>query len=116
MVYAIDHYFKDHALLEKLGIGSEDIVCYEDCDVHEPTTQQVDRLRDRIIDQVGVPSAVVGMGGGSIMDIAKALSLMLKQEGSSSLYQGLDLIKHAGVHPAFPPFRVREQSAAPRQY
>ena len=97
VVFVIDHYFKDHALLEKLGIRSEDVVCYEDCDVHEPTTQQVDRLRDQIIEQIGVPSAVVGMGGGSIMDIAKALSLMLKQEGSSSLYQGLDLIKHAGV-------------------
>ena len=39
VVYVIDHYFKDHPLLEKLGIGSEDIVCYEDCDVHEPTTR-----------------------------------------------------------------------------
>jgi 3-deoxy-alpha-D-manno-octulosonate 8-oxidase len=38
------------------------------------------------------------MGGGSIMDIAKAVSLMLTSEGSSTLYQGLNLIKKPGVY------------------
>ena len=32
------------------------------------------------------------------MDIAKALSLMLTNEGSSTLYQGLNLIKKPGIY------------------
>jgi len=41
---------------------------------------------------------VIGIGGGSIMDIAKAVSLMFTNEGSSTLYQGLNLIKKPGIY------------------
>lgn len=97
VVFIIDHYFRDHPILEKLGIRSNDLVYFEDCDIKEPTTEQVDRLRDEIL-QTGLPSVVLGMGGGSIMDIAKAVSLMLTNEGSSTQYQGLNLIKNPGVY------------------
>ena len=40
----------------------------------------------------------MGIGGGSIMDIAKAISLMFTNEGSSVLYQGLNLIKKPGIY------------------
>jgi 3-deoxy-alpha-D-manno-octulosonate 8-oxidase len=66
-------------------------------DPHEPTTGQVDALRDQILAQ-GLPVGVVGIGGGSVMDIAKAVALMLTNEGSSTLYQGLNLIKKPGVY------------------
>ncbi|MBU1343413.1 MAG: iron-containing alcohol dehydrogenase, partial [Proteobacteria bacterium] len=47
--------------------------------------------------------AVIGIGGGSSMDLAKAVSLMLTNEGSSTLYQGWDLIKNPAVcHMAVP--------------
>lgn len=97
VVFVIDHYFRDHEWLQKLGIQSNDLVFFEDCDVKEPTTEQVDELRDRILEK-GLPVAVVGMGGGSVMDIAKAVSLMLTNEGSSTQYQGLNLIKKPGVY------------------
>jgi 3-deoxy-alpha-D-manno-octulosonate 8-oxidase len=45
-----------------------------------------------------LPSGLIGIGGGSIMDIAKALALMLTNEGSSVQYQGLNLIKKPGVY------------------
>jgi 3-deoxy-alpha-D-manno-octulosonate 8-oxidase len=67
-------------------------------DPHEPTTDQVDALRDEILARKGLPAGVIGIGGGSILDIAKALSLMLTNEGSSALYQGLNLIKNPGVY------------------
>ena len=38
-----------------------------DVDPYEPTTGQVDELRDKIITKKGLPSGVIGIGGGSIM-------------------------------------------------
>jgi 3-deoxy-alpha-D-manno-octulosonate 8-oxidase len=45
-----------------------------------------------------MPAGLIGIGGGSIMDIAKAASLMFTNEGSSTLYQGLNLIKKPGIY------------------
>ena len=97
-VFVVDNFFKGKELAGKIPAKSEDIILFEDVDQHEPTTDQIDRLRDRILNEKGLPSGVVGIGGGSIMDIAKALSLMLTNEGSSQLYQGLNLIKKPGVY------------------
>jgi 3-deoxy-alpha-D-manno-octulosonate 8-oxidase len=50
-----------------------------------------------------VPAGVVGVGGGSAMDLAKAVSLMLTNPGSSADYQGWDLIENPAVfHAAVP--------------
>ncbi len=92
-VYAVDNYFKDKDLSKKLQNHPEDLVYFIDVDPHEPTTEQIDALRDEILAKKGLPSGVIGIGGGSIMDIAKALSLMFTNEGSSTQYQGLNLIK-----------------------
>jgi 3-deoxy-alpha-D-manno-octulosonate 8-oxidase len=97
-VFIIDNYFKSRSLPGGIGNQKEDLVYYIDVDPHEPTTDQIDTLRDEILSKKGLPSGVVGMGGGSIMDIAKALSLMLTNPGSSTLYQGLNLIKKEGVY------------------
>jgi 3-deoxy-alpha-D-manno-octulosonate 8-oxidase len=74
------------------------MIFFEDVDPHEPTTEQVDRLRDQILASKGKPAGIIGIGGGSVMDIAKALALMINNEGSSSLYQGLNLVKNPGVY------------------
>ncbi|MCE3226925.1 MAG: iron-containing alcohol dehydrogenase [Bacteroidetes bacterium] len=97
-VYIVDNYFKGKTLSNNLQNKSEDLVYFIDVDPNEPTTEQIDSLRDEILSKKGLPSGVIGIGGGSIMDIAKALSLMLTNEGSSTLYQGLNLIKKPGVY------------------
>ena len=97
-VYIVDDFFKGKELSKRLNQKPEDIVYFIDVDPHEPTTEQIDNLRDEILTLKGLPSGVIGIGGGSIMDIAKALSLMLCNEGSSTLYQGLNLIKKQGVY------------------
>jgi 3-deoxy-alpha-D-manno-octulosonate 8-oxidase len=74
------------------------VVHFIDVDPEEPTTKQVDDIRDEVRRTKGIPAAVVGIGGGSIMDLAKALSLMFTNEGSSTKYQGLNLIKNPGVY------------------
>jgi alcohol dehydrogenase len=40
---------------------------------------------------------VVGMGGGSCMDVAKAVSVLITNEGSAARYQGLGLVEKPGV-------------------
>jgi len=97
-VYIVDNYFKGKELENRLQNKPEDLVYFIDVDPHEPTTEQVDVLRDEILQKKGLPSGVIGIGGGSIMDIAKALSLMLTNDGSSTQYQGLNLIKKPGVY------------------
>ncbi|MCG8309802.1 MAG: iron-containing alcohol dehydrogenase family protein [Cytophagales bacterium] len=98
MVFIVDNYFKGKELEKRIPLHKEDLIFFEDVDPHEPTTEQVDRLRDDILAQKGKPSGVIGIGGGSIMDIAKALALMVNNEGSSSLYQGLNLVKNPGIY------------------
>ncbi|HQQ93420.1 MAG TPA: iron-containing alcohol dehydrogenase family protein [Bacteroidia bacterium] len=97
-VFVVDNYFKDKALSQKLQTKPGDLVYFIDVDQHEPSTEQIDGMRDEILTTKGLPSGVVGIGGGSIMDIAKALSLMLTNEGSSTRYQGLNLVKNPGVY------------------
>jgi 3-deoxy-alpha-D-manno-octulosonate 8-oxidase len=97
-VYIVDNYFKGKALESQLQAKAVDLIYFIDVDPHEPTTEQIDQLRDKILSEKGLPSGLIGIGGGSIMDIAKALALMLTNEGSSVQYQGLNLIKNPGVY------------------
>ncbi len=97
VVFLVDNYFNGKELTARVPVHGRDQLFLVDVDPHEPTTGQVDALRDQILAQ-GLPVGVVGIGGGSIMDIAKAVALMLTNEGSSTLYQGLNLIKKPGVY------------------
>lgn len=97
-VFIVDDYFKDKPLVQQLPAESNDRVEFIYCGGEEPKTSQIDNLRDSILAEGGLPAGVIGIGGGSAMDIAKALSLMLTNEGSSVQYQGLNLIKNPGVY------------------
>ena len=97
-LFVVDNYFKGKDLGSRLPASPDDVVRYIDVDPHEPTTEQIDTLRDEVLNSRGLPAGVVGIGGGSIMDIAKAISLMFTNEGSSALYQGLNLIRKPGIY------------------
>jgi 3-deoxy-alpha-D-manno-octulosonate 8-oxidase len=97
-LFVVDDYFKGKDLAKRIPATNDDIVHFIDVDPHEPTTEQIDKLRDDAIESHGIPAGVIGIGGGSIMDIAKAVSLMFTNEGSSTLYQGLNLIKKPGIY------------------
>ena len=97
-LFVVDNYFKGKELASRIPVKSGDVVKFIDVDPYEPTTEQIDSLRDEVLQGHGLPSGVIGIGGGSIMDIAKAVSLMFTNEGSSSLYQGLNLIKKPGIY------------------
>lgn len=97
-LFVIDNYFKGKELEKRIPVKKEDVVKFIDVDPCEPTTEQIDNLRDEVLSSKGLPAGIVGIGGGSIMDIAKAVSLMFTNEGSSTLYQGLNLIKKPGIY------------------
>ena len=97
-LFVVDNYFKGKDLEKRIPASGKDVVRFIDVDPSEPTTEQIDELRDEILLSKGLPAGVVGIGGGSIMDIAKAISLMFTNEGSSTLYQGLNLIKKPGIY------------------
>jgi 3-deoxy-alpha-D-manno-octulosonate 8-oxidase len=98
IVFLVDDYFKGKELEKKLPIHQGDMVEFIYAGGDEPKTSQIDELRDRILREYGMPAGVIGIGGGSVMDIAKATALMLTNEGSSVQYQGLNLIKKPGVY------------------
>ena len=40
---------------------------------------------------------VIGVGGGSTMDVAKTIAVLMKNEGKAVDYIGLDLVKNPGI-------------------
>ncbi|TAE47546.1 MAG: iron-containing alcohol dehydrogenase [Cytophagales bacterium] len=98
MVFLVDDYFLGKPLIEQLPLEEGDMIEYIYAGGEEPKTSQIDELRDRILATKGLPAGLIGIGGGSLMDIAKATALMLTNEGSSVQYQGLNLIKKEGVY------------------
>ncbi|MGA1658046.1 MAG: iron-containing alcohol dehydrogenase family protein, partial [Ilumatobacteraceae bacterium] len=65
----------------------------------EPTTDGIDAITNEIRDQLrDIPATVVGFGGGTTMDTAKAVSNLLTNGGRAADYQGWDLVKVPGVH------------------
>ncbi len=94
VVFILDHVHKTSGIADLLPSKKDDCILYVDTS-EEPKTQQIDVLRDDILStKLGdIPDLIVGIGGGSAMDIAKAVSVMLTNKGSSSEYQGWDLVK-----------------------
>jgi 3-deoxy-alpha-D-manno-octulosonate 8-oxidase len=100
MVFLVDDVFEKSSFVDRIPKHAQDMLIWVNVD-DEPKTKYVDSLTASIKQSAGEKAAgVIGIGGGSTMDLAKAVSLMLKNSGSSADYQGWDLIKNPAVYHA----------------
>jgi 3-deoxy-alpha-D-manno-octulosonate 8-oxidase len=97
MIFLVDHFFEGKPLVQRIPLIGKDKIVFADV-THEPKTKQVDALAASLREEFGTVSGIVGIGGGSTMDLAKAVSLMMTNPGSSADYQGWDLVQQAGVY------------------
>jgi 3-deoxy-alpha-D-manno-octulosonate 8-oxidase len=97
MIFLVDHFFENKPLVKRIPGEAKDKIIYADV-TYEPKTTYVDSIATRLKDEFGEVSGIVGIGGGSTMDLAKAVSLMMTNPGSSADYQGWDLVKKPGVY------------------
>lgn len=97
MIFLVDNFFKGKPLENRIPLQGKDKIVYVDV-TYEPKTTYVDSLAQNLKDEFGTVSGIVGIGGGSAMDLAKAVSLMMNNPGSSADYQGWDLVKVPGVY------------------
>lgn len=100
MIFFVDEFFRDNqAFLSRIPLRGKDKIVIIDV-TYEPKTSGVDKLRDDLKAEFGEVSGIIGIGGGSVMDTAKAVALMMTNPGSSVDYQGWDLVKVPGVYKA----------------
>jgi len=98
MVFLVDNVFESSSLRQRIPLASRDQIIFVNVD-NEPKTVYVDELTDKARNFSNrLPDGIIGIGGGSTMDLAKAVSLMLTNPGSSADYQGWDLIKNPAVY------------------
>jgi len=97
MIFLVDHFFEGKALPNRIQLRGKDKIIFVDV-TYEPKTTYVDKLASDLKAEFGEVSGIIGIGGGSTMDLAKAVSLMMNNPGSSADYQGWDLVKLPGVY------------------
>lgn len=99
IIFLVDHFFENAPLIKRIPIQGKDKIIFADV-TYEPKTTYVDSIAQNLKKEFGEVSGIIGIGGGSTMDLAKATSLMMTNPGSSADYQGWDLVKKPGVYKA----------------
>ncbi|MBE0583997.1 MAG: iron-containing alcohol dehydrogenase, partial [Desulfofustis sp.] len=88
MVFVMDDVFAGNPLEKRIPLAGRDYVLPVNV-ADEPKTSYIDKLVAVIKAKgQGVPEGIIGIGGGSTLDIAKAVSLLLTNPGSAADYQG----------------------------
>ncbi len=97
-IFLVDDVFEGTELVKRIPLIFNDQLIFISAD-EEPKTEQVDYLVKRIrSDFTELPSGIVGIGGGTLLDLSKAVSIMLTNRGSAADYQGWDLVQKKAVY------------------
>ena len=98
-IFFVDEVFKGNPwLTSRISLSYKDKIIYVPTD-EEPKTSQIDELVEGIILEFSErPSGIIGIGGGITMDVAKAVAIMLTNDGESKDYQGWDLVKNPAIY------------------
>ena len=76
MIFLVDYFFEKKPLINRIPLRGHDKIVFADV-TYEPKTTLVDKLAQQLKDEFGRVSGIIGIGGGSTMDLAKAVSLMM---------------------------------------
>ena len=98
-IFLVDDVFKtEFDITSRIPLSYDDKIIFVST-AEEPKTTQVDELVEHIIltfkDR---PSGIIGIGGGSVLDLAKAVAIMLTNDGNAEDYQGWDLVKNKAIY------------------
>jgi 3-deoxy-alpha-D-manno-octulosonate 8-oxidase len=93
VVWIVDSVFKSIELKVNLPKFDSDIWIWADTQ-SEPTVELVDQYSE-IVRYSELPAAIVGVGGGSTLDLAKAVANLQTNSGLAADYQGWDLVQKA---------------------
>ena len=98
-IFLVDDVFRSNSwVASRIPIAYNDKILFVSA-AEEPKTEQVDTLvEDIILNTKERPSGIIGIGGGTILDLAKAVAIMLTNKGKAKDYQGWDLVKNAAVY------------------
>lgn len=99
IIFLVDHFFEGSDLAARVPAHSTDKIIFVNVS-SEPKTTYVDKITADLKAEFGNISGIIGIGGGSTLDLAKAVGLMMNNPGSSADYQGWDLVKNPGVYKA----------------
>jgi len=96
-VIFVDHFFKDN-ISSFFNFLNEPLVYFINTE-NEITTEDVDNFVQKIKLEISdIPAAIIGIGGGSTLDMTKAVANLLTNPGKAEKYQGWDLVKQPGVY------------------
>lgn len=99
-IYLIDDVFQNNTsfIEDRISLSYTDQLIYIST-AEEPKTSQVDTIVSDIKkNHQYIPSGIIGIGGGSILDLSKAVAIMLSNPGSAADYQGWDLVSNKAVY------------------
>ena len=97
-IFLVDDFFENEEFLAKVPLLFNDEVIFISA-AEEPKTAQVDALVARIREKYNeLPSGVIGIGGGTLLDLAKAVSILLNNKGMAKDYQGWDLVNKPALY------------------
>ena len=97
-IFLVDDFFNGKELETRIPCIFNDQVIFISAH-EEPKTEQVDALVAKIKkDFDELPSGIVGIGGGTLLDLAKAVAVVLTNEGGSEIYQGWDIVANKSIY------------------
>lgn len=98
-IFLVDDIFaKNKNFIQRIPLRNRDKIIFISSEV-EPKTSAVDAYRDQLKKEFDIlPAGIIGIGGGTMLDYAKAIAIMLTNAGSSVDYQGWDLVNNEAIY------------------
>lgn len=97
-IFLVDDYFENPEFTQRVPRRLNDQIIFVSAD-QEPKTEQVDALVHEIREKYSrTPSGIIGIGGGTLLDLAKAVAILLNNKGAAKDYQGWDLVHSPAIY------------------